>query len=46
MSTTILILSIAALIATLGAIATGKVPLWVAVILLAILACLHAMPWK
>jgi membrane protein implicated in regulation of membrane protease activity len=46
MLTVFLILAVAALIITLLSAATGKVPLWVAVLLLAIMMCLQAIPWK
>lgn len=44
MLTVFLILAIAALVAALAAAATGKVPLWVAVVFLAILEVVRALP--
>ena len=46
MLTVTLIIGVAALILAIISAATGKVPLWVAVILLAIMACLQVMPLK
>jgi len=46
MLTVFLIISVAALIMTLVAAASGKIPLWVPVVLLAILACLQSLPLK
>lgn len=45
MLTVVAILAVAALLFTLGA-ALGKVPLWVPVLLLAIIACLGSLPLK
>jgi len=45
MLTVFLILAVAALILTIAS-ATGKVPLWVPVILIAIILALQALPWK
>lgn len=46
MLTVHLIIGLAALIMTLVAAATGKIPIWVPVLLLAILVCIQSLPWK
>ena len=44
MLTVFLILAVAALIMTLVHAATGKVPLWVAVVVLCLIECLRSLP--
>lgn len=46
MLTVVLILVVAALLMTLVHAATGKVPLWVPVLLVAIVLCLQALPLR
>lgn len=46
MLTVFLILAVAALVMTLFSAATGKVPLWVPVLVLAIIECLRSIPLR